>query len=222
MLGNLFAKNPFTPLRGMMKKTLECVEATDPLFEKLYAGDADGLKEDARRISILEHEVDELKRDIRSRLTSSIFTPVDRRDVLQILAGMDNIADNAEDLGVLLTLRRMEVPPDWLKEPLEALRDRVKQVVNESASVIDQVDALVEAGFSGPDADRVSAMADQVNRLEHEADKAQDVLGKTIFEHEDDLKPGALIMWINISKKLGDLANSAEHMVNGLRLVLVR
>ena len=61
---------------------------------------------------------------------------------LQILAGMDTIADNAEDLGVLLTLRQMEVPPPWLKEPLEALRDKVGQVITESANVIDQVDAL--------------------------------------------------------------------------------
>lgn len=218
---NLFAKNPFTPLKEHMKKTLECVEATRPLFEALWAGDKEGVTRAAKVVSRLEHEADVIKHEIRSRLHSSVFLPVDRRDVLALLSSMDAIADQAEDIGVLLTLRWMELP-EPLKAPFEELRDRVYQVVERSGDVIEGIDSLLESGFSGPDANALITMVDEVGRLEHEADKAQDYFGKQLFLHEDDMKPAALFMWVKIANKVGDMANAAERMVNQTRLMLAR
>lgn len=218
---NLFAKNPFTPLKEHMKKTHECVEATRPLFDALWAGDRDGVHEAAKHVSQLEHEADVIKHEIRSRLHASVFLPVDRRDVLALLSGMDAIADQAEDIGVLLTLRWMELP-EPLKEPFEELRARVYKVVERSADVIEAFDALVEAGFAAPDAQALMAMVDEVGELEHEADKAQDVFGKQLFAHEDELKPAALFMWVKVANKVGDMANAAERMVNQTRLMIAR
>ncbi len=221
LLSNLFGKNPFTPLREHMKKTLECVEATDDLFEALYAENAEGVKEAAVRISRLEHEADEVKREIRGRLSKSMFLPVDRRDVLETLRGMDAIADNAEDIGVLLTLRNMEpFPNDDMRESFNILRQRVFVVVEKAAGVIDAIDQLVESGFSGPNVDKVLEAVEEVGRLEHEADKAQDQFGKLLFIHEDDFKPAALFMWIKIANKVGDIANAAERMCNQTRIML--
>ena len=221
ILGNLFAKNPFKPMRKMMVKTVACVEATEPMFEALFSGDKDAVKEHAVTISRLEHEVDQQKQEIRSRLTSSIFTPVDRRDVLDVVAAMDGIADQAEDVGVLLTMRWMELPEPII-QPFNELRASVHEVVRGAAQVIDQVDELVDPGFSGPDAERVSVLVDEVDRLEHLADKAQDVFAKMLFEYEDDMKPAALFMWMKVGKTVGDIANSAERMCNRLRMALIR
>lgn len=218
---NLFAKNPFTSLREHMKKTVECVEATRLMFDALWAGDKEGVKGAAKQVSQLEHEADVIKHEIRSRLSSSVFLPVDRRDVLALLSAMDTIADQAEDVGVLLTLRWMELPTE-LRASFEELRTRVYKVVERSADVIESFDSLLEAGFEGPDADAVIALVDEVGQLEHEADKAQDVFGKQLFLHEDELKPAALFMWIKIANKFGDIANAAERMVNQTRLMVAR
>ena len=221
LLSNLFGKNPFTPLRQHMKKALECVEATDELFDALFASDGAKVKDAARKISILEHEADEIKREIRSRLSKSMFLPVDRRDVLEALRGMDAIADNAEDIGVLLTLRSMEpFPNNDLLEAFSELRRRVFVVVDKSASVIDAFDALVESGFAHSNVEALLEVVDEVGRLEHEADKAQDKFGKLLFVHEDEFKPAALFMWIKIANKVGDIANAAERMCNQTRIML--
>ncbi|MFZ9889510.1 MAG: TIGR00153 family protein [Myxococcota bacterium] len=217
----LFATNPFTPLRAHMQKTVECVEATRSLFDALWAGDQERVKEAAKVISQLEHEADIIKHEIRSNLGTSVFLPVDRRDLLSLLSGMDAIADHAEDLGVLLTLRWMELPAP-LKPFFEELRARVLTVVHRASDVIESFDSLVEAGFSGPDAEGMLTLVDEVCRLEHEADKAQDQFGKQLFAHEDDFKPAALFMWIKIANKVGDIANAAERMVNQTRLMVAR
>jgi predicted phosphate transport protein (TIGR00153 family) len=220
-LANLFSKNPFTPLKDHMAKSLECIDLIPALFDALRIADQNEITSIAKRISSLEHQADVLKHEIRSRLTSSIFLPVDRRDVLSVLHHMDAIADQAEDLGVLCTLRPMHLKSNLEKEMLNLVHSAL-EVVRSSAEVIDKLDILVEAGFSGPDVDTVLSLVDHVGSLEHEADKAQDVLGKTIFRHEDDFKAAELFMWIKIANKTGDLANAAERMVNQVRVMVAR
>ena len=152
-------------------------------------------------------------------LSRSVFLPVDRRDILHVLTHMDAIADNAEDVGVLLSLRWMEIPEEIKPDFLELLYASLK-VARESSKVINSLGNLFDAGFSGPDAVTVMNLIDNIDKLEHSADKAQDRFGKALFRHEDDMKPAALFMWVKIANKVGDLANSAERMVNNIRTML--
>jgi uncharacterized protein len=219
MLWTLFAKNPFRSLKEHMKKTSQCVDLTGQIFEALFRSDKERVSLLAKEISKTEHECDILKQEIRGHLTQSVFLPVDRRDLLHVLSNMDSIADHAEDLGVLLTLRWMELPSELQPEFKELLK-RSQKVVEESAHVIDALERLLETGFTGPDAEEIRLKIDEIDRLEHLADKAQDAFGKALFAKEDDLKPAELFMWIKIANSVGDLANSAERMVNHIRWML--
>jgi predicted phosphate transport protein (TIGR00153 family) len=138
---------------------------------------------------------------------------------LQVLSNMESIADSAEDVGVLLTMRWM-VLPEVLRSNFELFLSRTIAVVSESATVIFALDRLLEAGFSGPDAEEVMNRIDHIERLEHEADKAQDQFGKRLFEHEEEFSAAALIMWIKIAEKVGQISNSSERMMNNIRLML--
>lgn len=219
MLWTLFSKNPFRSLKELMKKTTICVEKTHDLFDALFLGDKHQVHALAIEISQIEHQCDLLRQEIRNHLSKSVFLPVDSRDILHVLSNMDSIADFAEDLGVLLSLRWMELP-ESLHAPFYELLNRAQRVVIESGYVIESLDRLLETGFSGPDADDVLRKIDEIERLEHLADKAQEIFGKELFKHEDEFKPAALFMWIKIANKVGDLANAAERMVNHIRLML--
>ena len=219
MLWTLFAKNPFQSLRGLMKKVRLCTEKTHDLFEALFKQDKQRVQELAKEISQIEHACDVMKKEIRTHLSKSVFLPVDKRDVIHVLSNMDSIADLAEDIGVLLTMRWMELPVE-LQKPFNDLLEASYRVVLAANGIIESLDRLYETGFSGPDAKEVLLRIDEVDALEHLADKAQDVFGKSLFVHEDELKPAALFMWIKIANKVGDLANSAERMVNHIRLML--
>jgi predicted phosphate transport protein (TIGR00153 family) len=219
MLWNLITKNPFGLVRNHMEKTLVCVQKTKDIFEAVFAGDKSRVLLLAKEISKTEHECDLLKREIRSQIAKSIFLPIDRRDLLHMLSNMDAIADSAEDVGVLLTMRWMSMP-EALRPNFDVFLQRTIDVINESATVIFALDRLLEAGFSGPDADDVISRIDYIDRLEHEADKAQDQLGKKLFEHEDELSAAALVMWIKIIEKIGHISDCSERMMNHIRLML--
>lgn len=219
MLWNLLTKNPFGLVRSHMEKTQVCVQKTKDIFAALFNGDKAQVFLLAKEISKIEHECDLLKREIRTQVAKSIFLPIDRRDLLHMLSNMDSIADSAEDVGVLLTMRWM-VMPEAIRPSFDIFLHKALDVVNESATVIFALDRLLEAGFSGPDAEDVISRIDHIDRLEHEADKAQDQLGKRLFEHEDILSPASLIMWIKIIERVGNLANASERMMNHIRLML--
>jgi predicted phosphate transport protein (TIGR00153 family) len=83
----------------------ETVALVEPLFEAFLAGDGAATRRLYEQISKLEHRADNIKNDIREHLPKSLLMPVDRGDVLLFLKEQDRLADRAEDLGVLLTMR---------------------------------------------------------------------------------------------------------------------
>ena len=217
----LFAESPFGPLRELGHKVQNCAEEVPELFEAFFDGDYEQVRAKAEEISHLEHEADVVKDEVRDKLPRTVFLPVDRRDLLDVIGVLDAVADSAEDVAILFTLRRME-PHEELVPSLKKFIRRVMRVVDQSVDVVDQLDVLVESGFEGPEAVRVKEMIDELNRLEHEADTVQDELARKLFEIEDDIKPGSLLIWNKIINEVGDIANRAEKVGSRLRLFLAQ
>lgn len=213
----LFAQSPFHPFLEMADKVEACTAQVPVLFDAFFEGNYEAVREIAERISHAEHEADVTKTKVRDGLPRSLFLPVDRRDLLDVLSSMDAIADCAEDIGILFTLREME-PHEELVPPLKSLVRRVMATVEKSLEIVREMDAVSEASFGGRDALRVRAMIDELGRLEHEADIVQDDLARKLFAIEDNIKPASLLMWNKIFNKVGDMANHAERCGNRLRL----
>lgn len=220
-IGRLFGRNPFPALGGLMQAVLDCAEQVPPLIEALIAGDQREVETLAKHISRLEAKTDEVKNTIRDSLPGSLFLPVDRRDLLQLIGQVDAIADCAEDIGVLLTLRPLTVPEpmgDLLRRYLEA----VMLTVRTSGEVVAGVEALLSSGFGGTTAERTRALIRELGRREHEADKLQDQSAKVLFSLEGELPPVAIFMWTKVLNKIGDMANHAENVGDRVRLFLAR
>lgn len=215
----LFTKSPFAEMQKLGHKVRECANEVPVLFDAFFEGDYEKVRAIAEHISHLEHEADVVKTRVRDGLPRTIFMPVDRRDLIDVISSLDAIADCAEDVGILFTLRRME-PHDELVDPLKALVRRVMATVDKACDTIEQFDQVVQAGFAGREVQQLMELIDELGRLEHEADIVQDDLARRLFSIEDDIKPGSLLIWNKIFNKVGDMANHAEKMGNRLRLFL--
>lgn len=216
-LANLLARNPLPNVAELMEEVLKTSERVEELIELLANGDQPAVEALAKEISRMEAKADDAKTVARSKLPVRLFMPVDRRDVLKLISQIDAIADCAEDVGVLLTIRPLTVPED-MKHILSLFVDRVLDTIREAAKLIDLVDDLVEAGFSGPIAERVLQQAAILGRAEHEADKIQDQCAKILFKNEESMPPVAVFMWTKVLNKIGDMANHAENVGDQFRL----
>jgi len=220
-IGRLFGRNPFPALGDLMQAVLVCAAEVPSVIDALIAGDQDAVCAAAKQISRLEVDADAAKTRLRDKLPGSLFLPVDRRDLLQLVSQIDAIADCAEDVGVLLTLRPLTVP-EPMAELLRAYLDVVMVTVRTAGEVVSGVQSLLSSGFGGTSAEHTRGLIRELGRLEHEADKLQDQIAKVLFSLEDELKPMAIFMWTKVLHKLGDMANHAENVGDRVRLFLAR
>jgi len=216
-LANLLARNPLPKVGDLMNEVVRTSDRVQDLIDLLARGDQAGVERLAKEISTMEGKADDAKNAARSKMPVRLLMPVDRRDVLKLISEIDGIADCAEDVGVLLTIRPLTVPED-MKPVLELFVERVLETVREAAKPIDLIDDLVESGFAGPPAERVIEQSAILGRAEHEADKIQDQCAKVLFKEEDSMPPAAVFMWTKVLNKIGDMANHAENVGDQFRL----
>ncbi len=220
-IASLFGHSPFGPLQEHMRQAIEAARLVPGLFEAVIAGNPEEVERIRAEIFAFEEAADRLKNDLRSHLPKSLFMPVDRRDLLEVLQMQDSIADTAQDIAGLLVERSMTVP-EPLAENLVKLARQCVACCEQAGKIIEELDELLTTGFRGREADRVLAMVDELNRLEDESDEMGIALSRALFTIEDDLKPVSVMMWYRLIEWVGDLGDYAEKVGDRLRLLIAR
>ncbi len=219
ILLKLFGQSPFGPLQVHMRVVVHCADKVPGLFDALCAGDEKKIREIRDEIFALENKADEIKNELRSHLPKTLFMPVDRRDILEILDLQDSIADTAQDIAGALMVRRPKVL-DSLRSPLMDLTGRCLEACHQMARIMEKLDELVETGFRGRGSEIVLAMINELNRIETDTDhKAIDLLNE-LFAHEGEIDPVSLMVWHRLIRWVGDLADYSEKVGNRLRLLI--
>jgi uncharacterized protein len=218
---SMFGRSPFKPMQQHMRTVKKCSAQVTKLFEALCDGDQDKVTSIKDRIFELEAEADDIKNELRQHLPRSLFMPVARRDLLEVLDLQDSIADIAQDIAGLLVERKMDVP-EGMRQPLLILVRRCVDACDQASRIIERLDELVETGFRGPESDAVLEMVNQLNKIESDTDQMGLELSRSLFAHEDDMKPVSVVLWYDLILMIGDLADTAEKIGNRLRLLLAR
>lgn len=215
----LFNESPFEPLRHHMDKVKECVDLVPGMFERVRAGDYDGLEELTRRIYKIEHEADEIKNQIRRTIPKSFFLPVYRGDLLGYLKLQDDIADSVENLAVQLTIKKLALP-EQISDAVTEYVVKVLKVYEYVYRTTDMLRTLVKSGMEGDAADQILDVVAKADHAEWETDKAQFDLAKKLFALEDEIRATDIFLWSGIFQELGRLANYAEKTGDRLRRML--
>ncbi len=218
-LGKLFGWSPFRLLQQHMEQVATCIAKMCEALEAFERESWADVEAAAEEISRLEHVADEIKDEIRGNLTRRLFLPIDRGRVLEILALQDSLADRAEDIAVLLTIKRLKILPS-IADRFREFRDVNIKAVNLVAKIMDQLDELVATGFGGAAADKIRAQVHDVAYAEHEVDLIQRKLLKDLFAQEAELSPGDLYLWMQLIRQLASLSNGSENLANRTMAIL--
>lgn len=222
MLGtilNLFGNSPFAPLRAHMNKVADCVRLLLDLFSALESKDYPAVEKIAKEISKIEHEADLIKNDIRTHLPKSLFLPIDRSHLLDILTIQDRIADKAEDIAVLMTLKPLEISSLFSAEFKEFLRKNVS-AFESVYQIINEMNELLESTFGGIEAEKVRLMIKDVCHQEHEVDLLQRKLLKKLFSAENEMTFTTFHLWQKSFEAVADISNLSENLALKVRLTL--
>jgi len=216
---SMFTKSPFKPLASHMDKVRACVDQVEPLFDALDKKDYVAVQKISELIVKLEHEADMIKDDIRNHMRQTMFLPVDKRDFMHLLSAQDDIADAVEDLAVLLRIKNLD-PPAKIKSSLKELVAHIVQTAYMGCDLISELDVLLEASFGGAEAEKVEKATQELGTAEWEADRKQFDLAKKLFALGNDLAAADLLLWNEVIKKLGAVADKTEQIGKTLRMFL--
>jgi predicted phosphate transport protein (TIGR00153 family) len=218
-IARLFGKSPFAPLQSHMKKVSLCVERLSDIFIAFSKMDMEKIEKLVADLSRMENEADLTKNDIRNHLPKSIFLPIDRAHFLEILSIQDSIADKAEDIGILLTLRPLESFDRFHTDLVELFRKNELVFIN-AKQIIEEIDELLESSFGGIEAEKVKAMVEQTAYKEHDADVMKQVFMKRLFTNGDQLSVPVFYLWMRLIEEVGALSHLSERLANRIRMIL--
>lgn len=220
-LGRLFGKSPIGPIQEHMQLAEEAASFLPQLFQASIDADWQRAGEVHRQIKAAESEADRLKRKLRQNLPRSLFLPVPRGDLLELITIQDKVANVSKDIGVLVTSRQMRFPQS-MEPSLMELTEASLRTVGLCLTAIQELDELLEVGFTGQEVKRVEKMLKELDRSEAQCDKKAAKVREQLFKLEPELPPVDVMFFYRILALLSKLADVAEGVGDRLQIIIAR
>ena len=220
-MSGIFGRSPVDPMQEHMAKVYACASELVPLFNAVINEDWETVEETQQKISSLEEEADVLKKALRMNMPNGLFMPMSRQDLLEVLLSQDKIANMSKDIAGIIVGRRMTLPEVVHVDYIRFVQ-RCVDACKQAKKAINELDELVETGFSGQEIKIVSAMITKLDEIEGDTDHLQSGIRRKIFAIENDLPPIDAMFLYKIIEETGDVADYSQRVGSRLQLMLAR
>ncbi|CAM4409483.1 MAG: hypothetical protein LEGION0398_MBIBDBAK_01234 [Legionellaceae bacterium] len=220
-LFNVFGRSPIKPMQAHMEIAYKCAALLLPFFKAVIEKKWDIAAALQQELITLKHQADGHKRELRLHLPNNLLLPFARSDLLEMILLQDKIANKAKDIAGLLYGRQM-VFPEITHTLFIPFLERCIDTCGQARKAINELDELLETGFSGDEAQIVEKMIDELTYIQEDTDKLQVQLYQALLKIEA-VWPPVEVMFLYTSVKLfGELANYANNIGEQLQLLLAK
>jgi predicted phosphate transport protein (TIGR00153 family) len=158
--------------------------------------------------AILEHEHvgDKIVHDIVRRLNKSFITPIDREDIYDLVATMDEVLDNIEEVADSMILYRVVAPTKFAIRQTEVIAKAtamLHHIIDDLEKRTDLLERIIE-----------------VNSLENEGDRIAREAVAALFD--DDMPAKDVIKWKDIYELLESAIDECEHVANVIESIVLK
>ncbi len=207
------------PLEKHVNIAYQAARELGTFFSAVIAEDWEKAEKSREEINRYEHEADDLKKEIRLHLPKSLFMPVPREDLLQLLLVQDRMANRAKDVSGLVVGRKLKIPSAIADEFLEFVERNI-DAAKQARKSVRELDELFTSGFRGAEAELVESLLDELDRIETDTDERQAALRWSLFAVEKDLHPIDAMFLYQVIEMTGEIADMAERVGRRLELLL--
>jgi predicted phosphate transport protein (TIGR00153 family) len=162
---NLFGRSPITPIQQHMLKVQSCAEGLIPFFKAVLDEDWEQAEAQQKMISSLERDADKLKKELRLQLPKSLFLPVSRTDLLDLLSMQDKIANRAKDIAGIMLGRKMSLPAG-IAGSITGFVNEAIAASSQALRAIQELDELLETSFGGREIKLVESLIQELDAIE--------------------------------------------------------
>lgn len=216
---NIFGSSPVLPLEKHVDIAYKAARELGAFFKAAVSSDWEAAEQSRSEITRLEHAADDLKKEIRLHLPKSLFMPVPREDLLELLLVQDKIANRAKDVSGIVVGRRLEIPPQISEEFLEFVQRNI-DAAKQARKSVRELDELFTSGFRGAEAELVESLLEELDQIETDTDERQAALRASLYKVEDTLNPIDAMFLYQVIDMTGKIADMAERVGRRLELLL--
>jgi predicted phosphate transport protein (TIGR00153 family) len=171
------------------------------------------------QVESLEQEADDMKKEIRLNMPKSLFMPVPREDLLELLLVQDKIANRTRDVSGVIMGRKMEIPEAIADKFIEFVESNIG-AAKQARKSVRELDELFTAGFKGAEVELVSELIEELDAMETHTDAQQTEIRSALFAIEKTLDPIDAIFLYEVVQLTGEIADMAERVGRRLELLL--
>jgi predicted phosphate transport protein (TIGR00153 family) len=219
VLANIFGSSPVRPLEKHIGISFSCAKQLHGFFAAAIKGNWEKAAAVRAEIERLEHEADDLKKKIRLGLPKSLFMPVPREDLLELLLVQDKIANRTKDVSGIVLGRKLPIPAEIADQFLEFV-DRNVDAAKQARKSVRELDELFTAGFRGAEVELVTALIEELDQIETDTDDKQAALRGAVYAIEESLNPVDAVFLYQVIELTGEIADMAERVGRRLELLL--
>ncbi len=221
IISEMLGKSPVQPIQDHIGVAFECAEMLPSLIEAANLNDWDKVVRVNERIRNLEHDADKIKMDIRSNLPKSLFMPVPRQDLLELVLVQDKIANITKSISGMIAQRKLQIPQSMYDEFLVFVNLCVDAAKFAKKSV-NELDELYETGFRGAEVKLVQELIDNLDQIETKTDLKQHAMQSELFKIEKEMPPVDVMFLYKLIDMVGGIADMAERVGRRLELLLAK
>ncbi len=221
IISEMLGKSPVHPIQDHIAVAYDCSALLPSIFEAANLNDWDKVEAVNERIRNLEHDADKIKMEIRSNLPKSLFMPVPRQDLLELVLVQDKIANITKSISGMIKQRKIQIPAVMFEEFMVFVNLCVDASKFAKKSV-NELDELYETGFRGAEVKLVQDLIDNLDKIETKTDLKQSALQEDLFKIEKEMPPVDVMFLYKLIDKVGGIADMAERVGRRLELLLAK
>lgn len=202
-----------------MDLVCECASKLTDFVGAVYKQDwglAHKLQQD---IAKHEAKADEIKQQIRLQMPNSLFMPVSRTDLLELLREQDNIANKVKDVAGIILGRKMQIPQQ-IQQDFSDFVGACINAANQAKLAVKEIDDLLETGFKGTEAKLVNKIISELDFIERQTDEIQVKVRSELFAIEQQYPPIDMIFLYKVIDRVGSIADRAQKVGHRLQLLI--
>ncbi len=175
-------------------------------------GDKEKAKASFEKLSLVEHEIDQLRRIVFEELTRGSLHSKDREDIMHLVKRLDEMADHVKDASraVILLLDANVVKEMWTQFAKTA-----KDLVAGATTLRNAIEKL------GTDPPGAMKLAKQIDEIEGRADEKYLKSKALLLKHSNKMDAATILILKDLIEEMEHVADACDDTADYVRILTV-
>jgi predicted phosphate transport protein (TIGR00153 family) len=164
------------------------------------------------KLSIIEHEIDELRRTVFEELTRGSLPSKDREDIMHLVKRLDEMADHVKDAAraVIILLDAKVKKEIWVQ-----LAETSKDLVACATTLREAIEKL------GTDPAKAMELAKEIDEIEGRVDEKYLQSKALLLRHSDTMNAATVLLLKDLIEEMEHVADSCDDTADYVRVLTV-